>query len=233
MSLYAIFYSTSSTAGIGMLFVPFEMFFGAVAVASLALLVVSLIYLGREARRIQSFYNYQHADHAEALTIGAAGNLLSAIATNVKTPPTVLDISRNPDPGLHRKRHGWIEMFDRDELAVVRKVLRSQRSPVKVLSILARSADDYVLADVCADKLTPSQSCGSVDPHAISTWFNGVWRTTQPLPWICWKHFRARRTSTSLTAWHIVQHAAPNPTGAGETRRFASAPGRRVESVRR
>jgi len=188
VSLYAIFHSTSSTAGIGILFVPFEMTFGAVAgailgyaafqaahwrdglhrglrriviaIASVALLLVSLVYLVRQAVRVQSFHRYQHADKAELLAAGAAEHLrskdyfvLSAIAANVHTPPAVLlDLARNPDPELHRKRHEWIDMFDRDELAVVRKVLRNPDSPVEVLSILSSSPDDYVLADVCADK---------------------------------------------------------------------------------
>jgi hypothetical protein len=190
LSLYAIFHSTSSTAGIGILFVPFGMLFGgavgavlgfavfqaqhlreslrsglrasAVALASLALLVVSVVYLAQQAARVKSFNGYRHADRAEALTAGAAENLrakdyfvLSAIVANVKTPPAVLlDIVRNPDPELHRKRHDWLDMFDTDELAVVRKVLRNPRSPVEVLSILSESSDGYVLADVCADKRT-------------------------------------------------------------------------------
>lgn len=190
VSLYAIFQSTSSTAGIGILFVPFEMVFGAaagailgyaafqavhlreglrqgvrasaVALASLALLVASFLYLVRQAVRLQSFNRYKHADNAELLAAGAAENLrskdhfvLSAIAANVNTPPAVLlDIARNPDPELHHKRHEWIDMFDRDELAVVRKILRNPHSPVEVLSILSASPDDYVLSDVCADKRT-------------------------------------------------------------------------------
>jgi len=134
-----------------------------VALVCLALLVVFVVYLARQTFRGQYFNRYKHADNAELLSAGAAENLrtkdyfvLSAIAANVKTPPAVLlDFARNPDPGLHRKRHDWIDMFDTDELAVVRKVLRNPHSPVEALAVLSESPDDYVLADVCADKRTP------------------------------------------------------------------------------
>jgi hypothetical protein len=188
--LYTIFHSTSSTAAIGILFVPFGMLFGGavgailgfavfqgmhlreslrgglrasvVALLSLALLVISVVYLAQQASRVQSFNRYRDADNAELLAAGAAANLkvkdyfvLSAIAANVKTPPVVLlNIARTPDPELHSKRHEWIDMFDRDTLAVMRKVLRNPHSPVEVLPILSESPDEYVFADVCADKRT-------------------------------------------------------------------------------
>jgi len=189
--LYTIFRSASSTAAIGILFVPFGMLFGGamggilgfavfqamhlreslrnglraslVALVSLALVALSVVYLARQAVRVQSFNRYRDADNADLLAAGAAENLkandyfiLSAIAANAKTPPAVLlNIARTPDPELHRKRHEWIDMFDRDTLAVMRKVLRNPHSPVEVLSILSGSTDDYVLAGVCADKRTP------------------------------------------------------------------------------
>jgi hypothetical protein len=191
LSLYAIFRSTSSTAAVGILFVPFAMMSGGVAgailgfaafqaahlrrharqgakagalsAAAAALLVVSFVWLLQQARRVEAFYRYQRADNPQALAAGAAEMLgagdyfvLSAIAANSNSPAgALLEIARGRDPELHRKRHEWIDMFDRDQLAVVRKVVRNPHSPAEVLPILSASTDDYVLADVCGDKRTP------------------------------------------------------------------------------
>jgi hypothetical protein len=191
LSLYTIFHSTSSTAAIGILFVPFSMVFGgalgavagfaafhavhlregmrqgmqatALAVASIALLVLGAGYALRQVYRIQTFYRYQRADNPEALAVAAeqslrAGDyfLLSTIAANPKTPAgTLLRIARAPDTGLHHKRTEWISMFDRDQMAVMRKVVRNPNTPVEALVILAASPDDYVLSDVCGNKRTP------------------------------------------------------------------------------
>jgi hypothetical protein len=193
VSLYAINHSTSSMAGIGILFVPFEMMFvgaagailgyaafravhlrdaqhqgvraGAISLVSLLVLLFALVYVGRQAVRVRAFNGFKHADDAELLAAGAAENLkakdhfvLSAIAANEKTPPAaLLDIARYPDPGLHYERSEWIDMFDRNELAVMRNVLRNRNSPAEVLPILANSPDDYVASDVCADKRTAEE----------------------------------------------------------------------------
>lgn len=207
LSLYGIFHSTSSTAAIGILFVPFAMVFGgavgaiggfaafqtahlgermrqgvrsgAIAVASVALLAFCLTYAFYQTRRIQAFHRYQLADNAETLAVEADRNrqakdyfLLSAIAANAKTPPdALLRIARDPDPGLHQKRREWINMFDRDQLAVMRKVVRNPNSPVEALVILAASPDEYVLSDVCGDKRTPvailRQRCAPSNSYLI------------------------------------------------------------------
>jgi hypothetical protein len=207
LSLYGIFHSTSSTAAIGILFVPFGMIFGgvagailgfaafqavhlrqrmrqsaragAVSVVSLGLLIFCVLYSAQQLRRIQSFYRYQRADNAEALASGAVENLsardyfvLSAIAANTHTPAdALLRIANNPDPELHRKRHEWIDMFDRDQLAVMRKVVRNPHCPTEVLPILALSPDDYVLADVCGDKRASEsilrQRCAPRDVYLV------------------------------------------------------------------
>ncbi|MBZ5592530.1 MAG: HEAT repeat domain-containing protein [Acidobacteriia bacterium] len=207
LTLYGIFHSTSSTAAIGILFVPFAMVFGgaagavvgfaafhavhvrermrqgvragALAAASMALLAFGFIYAFHQARRIQAFHRYQQAENPEALAAAAEENraakdtfLLSAIAANAKTPTdSLLRIARDPDPALHHKRREWINMFDRDQLAVMRKVVRNPNSPVETLVILAASPDDYVLADVCADKRTPEailrHKCAPNDSYLV------------------------------------------------------------------
>jgi len=108
--LYTIFHSTSSTAGIGILFVPFGMLFGGavgailgfaifqalhlreslrggrragvVALVSLALLVVFAVYLARQAGRVQSSNRYRNADNAELLSAGAAELVRQGVASN-------------------------------------------------------------------------------------------------------------------------------------------------------
>ena len=114
---------------------------GAIAVASVALLAFCLTYAFYQARRIQTFHRYQRADSAETLAVEADRYrqakdyfILSAIAANARTPPdALLRIARDPDPGLHHKRGEWINMFDRDQLAVMRKVVRNPNSPVDAL----------------------------------------------------------------------------------------------------
>ncbi len=207
LTLYGIFHSTSSTAAIGILFVPLAMVFGgaagaiggfaafqaahlgermrqgvrsgAVAVASVGLLAFCLVYAFYQARRIQAFHGYQRADVAETLAVAADRNrqakdyfVLSAIAANAKTPPdALLRIAHDPDPGLHLKRHEWIDMFDRDQMAVMRKVVRNPNSPVEALVVLAASPDNYVLSDVCGDKRTPvgilRQRCAPSNSYLI------------------------------------------------------------------
>lgn len=207
LTLFGIFHSTSSTAAIGILFVPLAMVFGgaagaiggfaafqaahlgermrqgvqsgAVAMASVGLLAFCLVYAFYEARRIQTFHRYQRADNAEILAVEADRYrqtrdyfILSAIAANARTPPdALLRIARDPDPGLHQKRHEWIDMFDQDQMAVMRKVVRNPNSPVEALVLLAASPDNYVLSDVCGDKRTPvailRQRCAPSNSYLI------------------------------------------------------------------
>jgi hypothetical protein len=207
LSLYGIFHSTSSTAAIGILFVPFAMVFGGaagaivgfaafqavhfrdriqqgllagtVAVAAIVLLALCVTYAFYQARRIQAFHRYQQTENPEELAAAAEQRLaakdyfvLSAVAANAKTPADVLlRIARAPDPVLHHKRAEWINMFDRDQLAVMRKVVRNPNSTVEALVILAASPDDYVLADVCADKRAPEailrRRCAPKDSYLV------------------------------------------------------------------
>ena len=152
---------------------------GAVAMASVGLLAFCLVYAFYEARRIQTFHRYQRADNAEILAVEADRYrqtrdyfILSAIAANARTPPdALLRIARDPDPGLHQKRHEWIDMFDQDQMAVMRKVVRNPNSPVEALVLLAASPDNYVLSDVCGDKRTPvailRQRCAPSNSYLI------------------------------------------------------------------
>lgn len=83
--------------------------------------------------------------------------VLSAIAANQSTPAaTLLRMVKSPDPGLHDKRQGMINLFDRDSLAVVRKAIRNANLPAEAIPILAASPNDYVLSDVAAHARTPA-----------------------------------------------------------------------------
>lgn len=207
LAVYGIFHSTSSTAGIGILFVPFAAAFGGaagalvgfaayqsrhirtrsrqgllpgiVSIASLALLLFLVGYSIQAARRIHAFYTYRQDTNPESLASGASQFLrsgdyfvLSAIAANDKLPAdALLQIARDPDKGLHQKRSEWINIFDRDQLAVERKVVRNPNAPTEALVILAASPNDYVLADVCAEKRTPEsvlrERCATKDNYLV------------------------------------------------------------------
>ncbi len=81
---------------------------------------------------------------------------LSAIAANPNTPPAILlEMAKSDDPGMHEKRRGLATMFDRDALAVVRKVLRNPHMPPQAIPYLAASKNAYVLGDVAAHRQTP------------------------------------------------------------------------------
>jgi hypothetical protein len=81
---------------------------------------------------------------------------LSAIAANPHTPPAILlEMATSEDPGMHEKREGLATMFDRDALAVVRKVLRNPGMPPEAIPYLAKSKNAYVLGDVAAHRKTP------------------------------------------------------------------------------
>ena len=187
--VFLILRQTSSTAAIGIIFVPLIFAVAAVAgglcgwslyqvvhtaealragwrgvvpwlVATVFLVVAvySTITLTRDLVTFQQLKSPQ-ADarflEQRYRTAMAAKNYfqLSAIAANPNTPPAVLlEIARSPDPGLHEKRQGLTTMFDRDALAVVRKVLRNPNMPPEALVDLARSKNDYVLGDVAASK---------------------------------------------------------------------------------
>lgn len=82
--------------------------------------------------------------------------LLSAVARNPSAPPELLlELARSDDPGLHEKRAGMIQLFDRDSLAVVRKVLRNPSTPAEAIPLLARSTNAYVLGDLAGHAGTP------------------------------------------------------------------------------
>lgn len=182
-ALWAIFHSTSSTAAIGILFVPLGMAvaapFGAVlglmahealhhprsvwGVVSVIGLVVVLGLAGTQVIQVVEFWRMQRETDGGVLSQAAKRNLagkdylvLAAIGANEHTPEsTLLEIARYPDSGLHEKRTGWIQSFDRDQLAVVRKVIRNPRAPVEALVALADSNNDYVRGDVAQQKRTP------------------------------------------------------------------------------
>lgn len=81
---------------------------------------------------------------------------LSAIAANRSTPPPILlEMARSDDPGMHAKRGGLATMFDRDALAVVRKVIRNPSMPPEAIPYLAASTNEYVLSDVAFHRETP------------------------------------------------------------------------------
>lgn len=181
--LWAIFHSTSSTAAIGILFVPM-MSAAAAAVGAVlggmahearfrlrsALGVISLLSLAGVAvvgvqagMHIALFQRLQGETNAEALGRAASAKLaerdyftLAAIAANPRTPPvSLLEIASYPDVGLHEKRSGWINSYDKDQLAVVRKVIRNPNAPVEALRKLAESRNEYVLGDLAQERRTP------------------------------------------------------------------------------
>jgi len=181
--LWAIFHSTSSTAAIGILFVPMAMALaapvGALAgamlheaahrraritgIISIAGLAACLILAAAFARHILQFRQMQSESDQSALAEAARTHLrerdyflLAAIAANPRTPEaSLLEIAVYPDPGLHEKRTGWINSYDKDQLAVVRKVVRHPRAPVEALVRLSASKNEYVLGDIAQQQRTP------------------------------------------------------------------------------
>ncbi len=183
--LWSIFRSTSSAAAIGILFLPLWMMPGGViggvlglvayqaarlreqvtplrVLCALALACVAA-YAAVAGWRVGQFYADQRMEDAAVLERRAREELarhdyflLSAIARNPHTDArTLLEIARDPDPGLHMKRSEWINMVDRDSLAVVRKVIRNPNSNVDALVALSGSTNDYVLGDLAQDRRTP------------------------------------------------------------------------------
>jgi len=74
---------------------------------------------------------------------------LAAVAAHPDTPPAILlAMAQSDDPGMHETRHGFVTLFDRDSLAVVRHVLRNPSAPPEVVRHLVHSPSDYVLHDV-------------------------------------------------------------------------------------
>lgn len=180
---WAIFHSTSSTAAIGLLFVPFAMVMaapcGAVlgwmaheayfhpsstgGAASVVGLMSVMVLAGMTGWRIAEFRQMQSEEDWGELARVARVKLakhdyfvLAAIASNAHSPESLLlEIATYPDAGLHEKRSGWIHSYDRDQLAVVRKVIRNPKAPVEALVKLAESKNEYVRGDVAQEKRTP------------------------------------------------------------------------------
>lgn len=67
----------------------------------------------------------------------------------------MLAIATHPESGLHQKRTGWINSYDRDQLAVVRNVIRHPHVPVEALVKLSASKNEYVLGDIAQQPRTP------------------------------------------------------------------------------
>ncbi|MCC6389169.1 MAG: hypothetical protein IT167_01105 [Bryobacterales bacterium] len=196
--LWSIFRSTSSTAAIGILFLPLWMIAGGAigavlgfaaykaarlreavtvvrAASALALLGVAL-YAGAAGWRIRQFHADQQIKDPLVLKTRARAELsrhdyflLSAIARNPHTSAeTLLEIARDPDPGLHEKRPEWINMVDRDRLAVVRKVIRNPNSNVDALVAVSGSTNDYVLGDLAQDRRTPEPALRQIAARSRS-----------------------------------------------------------------
>lgn len=183
--LWAIFHSSSSTAAIGILFVPMAMAMAApvgallgamsheaayrrariTGIVSIAGLAACLIPAAAVARHILQFHHMQSESDGSALSEAARTQLrerdyflLAAIAANPRTPEAaLLEIAVYPDPGLHEKRTGWINSYDKDQLAVVRKVIRHPRVPVEALVKLSASKNEYVLGDLAQQQRTPAE----------------------------------------------------------------------------
>ncbi|MBL8173115.1 MAG: hypothetical protein JNK48_00510 [Bryobacterales bacterium] len=181
--LWAIFHSKSSTAAIGILFVPLLMglaapvgaLLGAMAhqaahrgtgiwgVASIAGLAVATATVCVAVVHILEFRQMEAESRPEALVQAARDNLaqrdyfvLAAIAENPKAPQSLLlEIALYPDAGLHEKRGGWINSYDDDQLAVMRKVIRNRNAPVAALLKLSESKNEYVLGDIAQEQRTP------------------------------------------------------------------------------
>lgn len=181
--LWAIFHSTSSTAAIGVIFIPimmaiaapvgallgvmtYEVRFHTRSVAgavSLVGLVVVAVAAGQTGLHVAEFHGLRAETDPGALGRAASAKLaerdyftLAAIAANPHTPrASLLEIASYDDPGLHEKRSGWVNSIDKDQLAVVRKVIRNPNAPVEALRKLAESKNEYVLGDVAQERRTP------------------------------------------------------------------------------
>ncbi len=128
------------------------------------LVVLSVFHAVRLAVRIHEFdlARDESTDprRIEDIYRGAFGRrdyfVLSAVARNPRTPPALLlALAQADDAGLHAKRHALIDAYDRDQLAVVRHLLRNPSLPGEAIPVLARSTDAYVVGDVAAHRQTP------------------------------------------------------------------------------
>lgn len=192
LDLWSISNKTSSTASIGILFIPRSMAIGAgifaliyvcgyylmhahqilsrsihkIALRILALIIIvaSGYFAAVTLRRVYVF-EVLHGSVSSLVYIEKAYRsalrkkdyfVLSAVGSNSYTPREILlEMAKSDDPGMHMKRHGFIQLFDRDELAVLRKVIRNQNMPAEAIQYLAESPNEYVLSDVAWHRDTP------------------------------------------------------------------------------
>ncbi len=145
--------------------------------AAAVFLAGSAALFGWHALRIGAFYSYRSAGmRPAALERGYRGALaagdylqLAAIAANPNTPPGVLlALARSDDPLLHERRRGWSNLFDRDALAVARRLLRNPSLPPEAIPALAASTSAYVLGDLAAHRLTPEPILRDIDRRSDS-----------------------------------------------------------------
>ncbi|MBS1828740.1 MAG: hypothetical protein JST93_25790 [Acidobacteria bacterium] len=209
--LAAIFHSTSSTAAIGILFIPMAMgmaapvgaLFGVMAheirheprsIRGVLSLIVVVGVVGLSALvgwRVVEFQRMKKESDGDVLARAAAAKLpqrdyflLSAIAANPKTPSgSLLAIATFPDDGLHEKRNGWINMFDRDQLAVVRKVIHNPNAPREALVQLAASKNEYVRGDIAQEHRTPVELLRKLaaEPHGYLVDWGLAWNRSTPV----------------------------------------------------
>ncbi|MFN7934337.1 MAG: hypothetical protein U0R19_13490 [Bryobacteraceae bacterium] len=209
--LAAIFHSTSSTAGIGILFIPMAMgmaaplgaLFGVMAheirfeprsvrgILSLVLLVGVVGLSAAAGWRVMEFQRMKNESDRDALAGAAAAKLpqrdyflLAAIAANPKTPSaSLLAIATYPDDGLHEKRSGWVNYFDGDQLAVVRKVIHNPNAPPEALVKLAASKNEYVRGDVAQQQRTPVDLLRKMaaEPHGYLVDWGLAWNRSTPV----------------------------------------------------
>lgn len=139
---------------------------GAVARAGIAaaVLIAALFAAGRVGFQALRLQRLQSESASPAFLSGSVDSALerrsylelAAIAGNAQTPAeALLEIASSPDPGLHRKRSGVLQLLDRDALAVMRKLLRNPNVPAEAIPLIARSEDPYVLGDVAMNAATP------------------------------------------------------------------------------
>jgi hypothetical protein len=134
------------------------------AAIALVLLIVAGTFCARIAIQFVRLQQLQSDATAPATLMAAVEPALArrdylelaAIAGNERTPAAALmELAASPDPGLHRKREGLVQLLDGDALAVVRKALRNPNLPPEAISLIARSDDVYVLGDVAMNPATP------------------------------------------------------------------------------
>ena len=195
----------------------------AVWAGAVLFLLTSTYYTGRDARSVAGFLRIKWGsvdapllEDAYRRALARRDTLqLAAIAAHPSTPPaTLLAMARSEDPLLHDKRHGLVNLFDRDALAVVRHVLRNPHAPREVVASLARSPSDYVLYDV------------AVSPHATEAILRDL----------------ARRRDSYLVRWGLALNAKTPPDILEElardadnvtTQHLAGNPGTPLPIIRR